>query len=228
MAEPDNKKTSKSTDAKQVIETCRAMNRLGVNQGKAGNVSVKFRDGMLITPSGVDYDAMTAGSIVFINADAEWAGNWSPSSEWRMHHDIYRARPEAGAIVHAHSVHCTALACLHRSIPPFHYMVAVAGGDDIRCAGYATFGTQALSDTMLSALEGRTACLLANHGMICFASDLNGALALAVEVETLATQYLKALQIGDPVLLKPKQMAEALEKFKTYGDQPEQQRKDSK
>ncbi len=212
---------SRAAAAKSVVDACRRMNELGINQGKAGNVSVRCEGGMLISPSGVAYDKLTPTKIVQVSESGEAAGSWRPSSEWRMHHDIYRTRQEAGAVVHTHSVNCTALACLRQPIPPFHYMIAVAGGSDIRCASYATFGTQKLSDNMLSALKGRTACLLANHGMICFAEDIEKALALAVEVEALAAQYLAALSAGAPVLLSRKQMAKAKEAFRSYGEQPE-------
>ena len=149
--------------------------------------------------------------------DGEARGSLLPSSEWRFHRDIYVARADAHAIVHTHAPFATSLACLHRGIPPFHYMVAVAGGNDIRCAPYATFGTQELSDHALAALAGRDACLLANHGMIALGASLAKALALAVEVETLAEMYWRALQIGEPVLLSDAEMDVVLEKFRTYG-----------
>ena len=149
--------------------------------------------------------------------DGEARGALLPSSEWRFHRDIYAARADAHAIVHTHAPFATSLACLHRGIPPFHYMVAVAGGTDIRCAPYATFGTQALSDHAVAALAGRRACLLANHGMIAVGASLERALALAVEVETLAEMYWRALQIGEPVLLPDAEMDVVLEKFATYG-----------
>lgn len=200
------------------------MGRAGINQGTAGNVSVRAGNGCLITPSGVPYEAMTPGQVVRIDAGGRVQGsprsaaaNLAPSSEWRMHADIYARFDAAGAVVHAHPPHATALACHGRGIPAFHYMVAVGGGPDIRCASYATFGTAALSRHMLDALEGRRACLLANHGMICFGADLDAALALAVEVETLARQYLLALTIGEPPRLDEAQMAEVLEKFRHYG-----------
>jgi len=207
---------------RRILDTCRAMNASGVNQGKAGNISARFGDGMLITPSGVSYDAMKPMDMVYMTLDGAplHAGQMLPSSEWRMHGDIYAARPEAQAVVHAHPTYCAALACLRRGIPAFHYMVAVAGGRDIRCSDYATFGTEDLSKTMIAALEDRKACLLANHGMICFDSDLSRALGLAVEVETLARQYHQAMQIGDPVILDDAEMDRVLEKFKTYGKQP--------
>ena len=201
----------------KIIAACREMNALGINQGTSGNVSARVEGGFLITPSGVPYDEMTPDQMVEMDLEGGHRGDLAPSSEWRMHRDIYRDRPEAGAVVHTHATFCTALACLRREIPAFHYMVAVAGGTDIRCADYATFGTQALSDEMLKALEGRRACLLANHGMICFAPDLGKALALAVEVETLARQYWHARQAGDPVLLSDEEMTTVLECFESYG-----------
>lgn len=209
--------------AQAVIDAALAMNAAGINQGKSGNVSARAEDGaaMLITPSGIAYDDLTPEAIVRVRlADGAAEGDLLPSSEWRMHRDIYAAREEAGGIVHTHAPHCTALSCRREGIPAFHYMVAVAGGTDVRCAPYATFGTQALSDHMLAALEGRTACLLANHGMIGFAADPAKALALAVEVEALARQYLLARQLGEPHILSEAEMAEVLEKFKTYGKQP--------
>lgn len=206
--------------SRQIIDTCLAMNASGVNQGTSGNISARFGDGMLITPSSVPYTALKPMDIVLVALTGEAEpGQLKPSSEWRMHADIYRARPEAQAVLHAHPTHCTALACRREGIPPFHYMVAVAGGADIRCSDYATFGTEALSETMITALKGRKACLLANHGMICFETTLGRALGLAIEVETLARQYLAARQIGDPVLLSDAEMAEVIEKFKTYGKQ---------
>ena len=203
-----------------VIDTARRMNALGINQGTSGNVSVRTGKGFLITPSGVPYDDLTPEAIVEMDfdtsADGGHEGPHRPSSEWRFHRDILAARPELGAIVHTHSPHATTLACLGRGIPAFHYMVAVAGGASIRCAPYATFGTQALSDRALAALAGRKACLLANHGMIATDQSLDAALALAVEVEALAGQYWRALQIGEPNLLSDEEMAVVLEKFKTY------------
>jgi L-fuculose-phosphate aldolase len=207
-----------------IIDTCLAMNRLGINQGTAGNVSVRTKGGCLITPSGADYELLRAGDVIEISLDGEIlesrAGGGRvgrPSSEWRMHVDIYAGFPNAQAVVHAHPPYSTALACHRRGIPAFHYMVAVAGGDDIRCADYATFGTAALSENMLRALEGRSACLLANHGMICFGSDLRDALKRAVEVENLAKQYLLSLGIGEPVELDSGQMREVVDRFRGYG-----------
>jgi len=199
-----------------VIAAARAMNALGINQGSSGNVSVRAGKGFLITPTALPYDATTPDDIVAVALDGSHRGPRRPSSEWRFHRDIYAARPDAGAVVHTHAVHATALACLHKPIPRFHYMVAMAGGDDIRCAPYATYGTQELSDHALAALDGRKACLLANHGMIALGADLDRAMALAVEVETLARQYLAALQVGTPKLLTKKEMAVVIAKFTDY------------
>ena len=199
-----------------LVAAARSMNGLGINQGSSGNVSVRAGRGFLITPTALPYDATTPDDIVAMDLDGSHRGARRPSSEWRFHRDIYAERPDAGAVVHTHAVHATALACLRKPIPRFHYMVALAGGEDIRCAPYATYGTQELSDHALAALKGRKACLLANHGMIALGPNLDAALALAVEVETLAHQYLLALQSGAPKLLTRAQMAQALEKFADY------------
>lgn len=195
----------------------------GLNQGTSGNVSVRSRAGFLITPSGQNMAALTADDMVEMGMDGgvvgEVVGAGKPSSEWRFHRDIYAAFPEAEAVVHAHSPFAVALACLRRDIPAFHYMVAMAGGVDIRCAAYATFGTQALSDAVLLALQDRRACLMANHGLLAWGRNLPAALALANEVEALCGQYLRACQIGEPVLLSDVEMQEVLEKFKDYGKQ---------
>jgi L-fuculose-phosphate aldolase len=204
----------------QIIATALEMNTCGLNRGKSGNVSARCSDGFLVTPSGLAYEATRPEDIVAMTLDGAAHGALAPSSEWRFHRDIYATRPEVGAVVHAHSPFATTLACLGRDIPAFHYMVAVAGGKNIRCAGYATFGTQQLADHALGALQGRKACLLANHGMIAVASSLRAALALAVEVEALCEQYWRALQIAPPNLLSDAEMEVVLAKFATYG-QPE-------
>ena len=206
--------------SRNVIESCLAMNAQGINQGSAGNISVRFEDGFLITPSGIQYEQLQPENIVFIDMEGNSEDPLAPSSEWRMHRDIYVNRPQAGAVLHAHSIFATALSCLRLDIPAFHYMVAVAGGSDIRCADYALFGTQALSDNMLTALVNRRACLLGTHGMICYHDNLDQALGLGVEIETLAKQYWYARQAGDPVILDQAQMSEVLERFESYGKQP--------
>ncbi len=196
-----------------IISCAQKMNELRINRGTSGNVSARTAAGFLITPSGLSYEAMLPEDIVAIAPGGEAHGTRKPSSEWRFHRDIYAARPEVEGIVHAHSPFATTLACVGRGIPAFHYMVPVAGGYDIRCAEYATFGTQELSDRALAALEGRRACLLANHGMIAVGASLEAALALAVEVEALAEQYWAALQIGEPKLLSDDEMAIVLAKW---------------
>jgi L-fuculose-phosphate aldolase len=202
---------------KEIIATALKMNALGINRGKSGNVSARWKGGFLVTPSGLPYESTKPADIAFIDENGESKGRRAPSSEWRFHHDIYRHKADAGAVVHTHSSFATTLACLEKSVPAFHYMVAVAGGNSIRCAPYATFGTQALSDLALAALKDRKACLLANHGMIATGQCLAAALALAVEVEALCEQYWRTLQIGQPNLLSDDEMVVVLEKFKTYG-----------
>ncbi len=207
----------------RLIDTARRMAPANLNRGAAGNLSVRTRerdvDGYLITPSGMDYDMLMPEDIVFMPLDGPPAGRRKPSSEWRFHHNIYVARPEAGAILHAHSPFASSLACLRRGIPPFHYMIARFGGDTIRCADYATFGTQELSDSALIALRERCACLLASHGMLVFGQTLEQAFALGVELEALCEQYWRACQLGQPVLLDAGEMAIVLEKFAAYGQQ---------
>lgn len=205
-----------------IVDVCQRMNAFGINQGKSGNVSLRVTGGFLVTPSGMAYDAMKAADIVFMTVDGDVpAGQREPSSEWRFHRDIFATRPDANAVVHTHAMFATTLACLHKDIPAFHYMVAVAGGDSIRCAPYATFGTQALSDHALKALKGRQACLLANHGMIAVGDTLEDALSMAVDVEALAAQYWRALQIGKPKILPAAEMRRVLKKFESYGKRPD-------
>jgi len=211
----------------KLIATARRMAASGLNTGTAGNLSVRAEapgesgtgNGFLITPSGMDYAVLQPEDIVFMRLDGTYSGQRKPSSEWRFHRDLYAARPEAGAVLHAHSPFATSLACLRRDIPPFHYMIARFGGDSLRCANYATFGTQALSDAALTAMADRRACLLANHGMLVFGHDLDQALALGNELETLCEQYWRACQLGAPVLLDAAEMATVLEKFGGYGQQ---------
>jgi len=204
---------------RHLIETAARMNRCGINQGTSGNLSIRHESGMLITPSGMPYATLELADIVFVDEYGAHHGPRLPSSEWRIHHDIYQARADTAAILHAHPTNCAALACLNEPIPAFHYMVAVAGGRDIRCARYATFGTQDLSNHVLKALQDRKACLMANHGLICLAGDLDKALALAIEVEQLAQTYLHCLSVGSPVILDDEEMDRVLLKFKSYGIQ---------
>jgi len=203
-----------------LIDAGRRMNASGINRGHAGNLSVRVADGFLITPTGMAYEDLLVEDIVLMAADGSLAeGQRKPSSEWFFHRDIYRARADAGAIVHLHSPYATALACTRRSIPAFHYMIAEAGGVDIRCAAYATFGTQALADAAVAALAGRQACLLANHGQIALGPDIDRALEMAHAVEDLARQYCLTLQIGGPVSLDDAEMERILKKFEDYGRQ---------
>jgi L-fuculose-phosphate aldolase len=211
-----------------MIETARRMIGTGLNQGTSGNIGHRVEDGFLVTPSGMDYAGLVPADIVLMRFDGTPEGRRLPSSEWRFHRDILAARPEVNVVLHAHSMFCTTLACLGRDIPAFHYMVAVAGGESVRCAPYATFGTEALSRHAVAALEGRKACLLANHGMIAIGDTLAGTLKLAVEVETLAAMYWRTLQLGEPRILDASEMGRVLEAFKTYGKQAAPRRANAK
>ncbi len=204
---------------RQLIATARAMQPAGLNRGTAGNVSVRDGDGFLITPTGMPYANLEAEDIPRMAFDGSHQGRRKPSSEWRFHRDLYAARPEFGAVLHAHSPFAVSLACLRLEIPPFHYMIARFGGDTVRCADYAIFGSQALSDAALRAMEGRSACLLANHGLLVAGRDLDQALALAIELEELCEQYWRACQLGQPVLLGKTEMDEVIDKFRSYGQQ---------
>lgn len=208
--------------AAAVLATARALNACGINRGTAGNVSMRWPSAAgdcIITPTGMSYDDCSAEDMVKVGADGTASGRRMPSSEWRFHRDIYAARPEAGAIIHTHAPFATALACQVMDIPPFHYMIARFGGATVRCAAYATFGTQALSDAMLVALHERRACLMAHHGMTVFGGDLDEALALAIELESLCEQYWRVLQLGVPQLLPADEMERVICKFGSYGQQ---------
>lgn len=206
----------------QLLDISRQLSALGLNRGTSGNVSVRVNDdngqpGFLITPSGMPIDQMTVEDMVWMDFSGKWVGSRQPSSEWRFHLDILLQKPGVNAVVHTHSMFATTLSTFRRDIPPFHYMIALAGGDSIRCAPYALFGSQLLSDHALAALYDRKACLLANHGMIAIGETLDKALQIAVEVETLCEQYLRALQVGEPHLLTHEEMQEVQNKFKGYG-----------
>lgn len=190
---------------------------LGLSQGTAGNVSVRCGDGFLVTPSGIPAERLRPEDIVPMSWDGHCNHPLAPSSEWRFHRDILAARPEFAAVVHAHPTYCTAFALCGRTIPAVHYMIAAAGGPTIRCAPYAPYGTQELSDAALAALEDRSGCLLANHGMISAGSNLAKALWLAVEMEALCHQYAVALQVGAPVILSDDEIWRTVERFKSYG-----------
>jgi L-fuculose-phosphate aldolase len=212
------------TDLRQgIVDTCQEMNRNGLNQGTSGNLSHRIPGGMLITPTSLPYERMRADDVVAMDFAANYAGNHRPSSEWRFHRDILKARDDVNVVLHTHSTFSTILAVHERGIPCFHYMVAVAGGNDIRCSPYACFGTQALSDHAVTALEGRNACLLGHHGLIVTARTFEKALWLAVEVETLAKMYVHALAIGEPPHLSEAEMAQVPEPMKRmgYGQAPD-------
>lgn len=203
-----------------IIDKCLWMNAAGLNQGTSGNISARWGEVMLITPSATPYEALEPDMLAAMPLDGEngaWKGPLKPSTEWRFHRDILRSRPDAGAVVHTHAPYATALAVARKPIPAVHYMIAAFGGSDIRCADYATFGTEALSQAALRALEGRAACLLANHGMIAVGPDLEKAMWLAVELETLARQYHDALVIGGPVLLSEVEIEQTRQSFSSYG-----------
>ncbi len=211
---------------KSIVAAARLMSSRGLSPGRSGNISARCHTGMLITPTAMPYDDMRDTDIVYVDDDPDddsgIGGSWrsdgrAPSSEWRFHLAAYHQRPDQHAIVHTHSLNATALACAHKSIPPFHYMVAVAGGRDIPCVPYATFGTDALARLVAQGLSSHNACLMANHGQIAIGCSVSAALDLAFEVETLAAQYIKVLQLGEVHLLDAAEMDLMIEKFKTYG-----------
>ncbi len=201
----------------ELVHMANKLEALSLSHGTSGNLSARYGEGFLITPSGFGADGLTENDIVFVNLSGKSCGRWQPSSEWLFHRDIYVERPEFGAIVHTHSNAATTLACLRRDIPPFHYMLALLGGDSLRCASYATFGTQALSDNALVAMKDRRACLLANHGMIAAGKNLADAFKYTVEVENLSELYMRALAVGEPVLLTSDEFADAQRQFEGYG-----------
>ena len=209
--------TNDRAKRQSIVSACLQMNTLGINQGTSGNISLRHGDGMLITPTSTPYEAMQPEQIVFMNLDGTLDAKQRPSSEWRFHRDILKARPEINAVVHAHPPYATMLAIMGLSIPPVHYMIACAGGDTIRCSPYATFGTQELSEHAVTALEDRSACLLAHHGMIAIGPSLAKAMWLAVEVETLARQYHGCLQIGTPPLLSKAEIDNVRGRMAGYG-----------
>src|SRR3712207_1446792 len=205
----------------KMADICRRMNSSGVNQGTSGNLSARTDSGFLITPTSLPYERMGPDDIVEMDFDGTYAGRHRPSSEWRFHRDILRSRYDVNVVLHCHSIYATTLAVHHKPIPSFHYMTAVAGGTDIRCSPYATYGTQQLSQNALEALEGRLACLLGQHGQISLGRNLEHALWLAIEVETLSRLYVQALTLGDPPILPDDEMARVLRQMqKRSYDQP--------
>lgn len=215
---PSIERTDETAARRAIIETALAMSHSGLSPGRSGNVSCRWQDGMLITPSGMSYDEITPAGIVFVDAEGHVnANSRKPSSEWHFHLAAYAARPDRHAVVHTHSLHATVLACAHKSIPAFHYMVAVAGGADIPLVPYATFGTPELAHHVAAGLKDRDACLMANHGQIAIGPNLDAALELAHEVEILAGQYAKVLALGTAHIIPEDQMKIVLAKFKAYG-----------
>ncbi|MDG6894433.1 L-fuculose-phosphate aldolase [Volucribacter amazonae] len=209
---------NRSILAKKIIETCLAMTKLGLNQGTAGNVSVRYQNGMLITPTGMPYELMTEESIVYVDEFGKYEQGKLPSSEYLFHLAVYKTRSDIGAVVHNHSVNCAALSILNKGIPPIHYMIAVSGTDHIPCIPYATFGTAKLAEYVAAGIKQSKAILLAHHGLIAAEQNLDKALWLANEVEVLAKWYLMLLATGEQIpLLSQEEMAIVLEKFKSYG-----------
>lgn len=204
---------------RRLVDVSRQLVASGLNRGTSGNAGVRLGDGLLVTPSGVPADELSPEDMVALDFSGQVHGNGRPSSEWRLHRDVLAARPDVHAVIHTHAPFATSLACLGQDVPPFHYMIAVAGGRTIRCAAYALFGTQALSDQAVLALQARKACLLANHGMVALGCDLNEALALSIEVESLCEMYWRACQLGAPQILSDAQMDEVIARFKHYGRQ---------
>jgi L-fuculose-phosphate aldolase len=208
----------------EMVATCRKMNASGINQGTAGNLSVRHKDGFLITPSSLPYETMQPEDLVEMGWDGTYIGR-RPSSEWRFHRDILARRQDIDVVLHCHSVYATTVACHHKTIPAFHYMVGVMGGTTLRCAAYATYGTQALSDAAIAALEDRMACLLGQHGQISLGKNLDAALWMAIEVETLSRMYVQALTLGDPPILSDAEMERVIGQMKrmSYGLGPEEE-----
>lgn len=206
----------------QLLNISQQLVSMGLNRGSSGNASVRANDaegkaGFLITPSGMAANKMTPADMVWMDFAGNAVGERQPSSEWRFHLDILRSKPQVNAVIHTHSLYATTFSTFRKDIPPFHHMIALAGGDSIRCAPYALFGSQQLSDNAIEALKDRKACLLANHGMISVGETLEKALDITQEVETLCEQYLLALQVGEPHILTQQEMMDVVEKFKFYG-----------
>ena len=211
------KKSKIMKEAEQVIKYALLLNSENLSVLRSGNISIRYKNGFLITPSGVKYSSLKSEDIVYVSLDGKYdRGKLKPSSEWRFHKDIYKNKGDANAIVHAHSTHATAVSTHGKSIPAFHYMVALAGGNDIKCAKYATFGTEELSKNIIKALENRKACLMSNHGQVAYEKSLDKAFELAQEIENICQQYINALRIGNPKILSENEMNKILEKIKNY------------
>lgn len=202
-----------------MIATCRRMNAANLNIGSAGNLSVRIEGGLLVTPTGIPYDVMRPEQIVEMDDQGRYYGHYLPSSEWRFHYDILRARPDVNVVLHSHATACAILACCRMDLPAIHYMVGVTGGKMVKCSGYAPFGTQELSEQALAALEDRLACLLGNHGVIALGKTTTAAFNVLQEVEHLARIYIGTLQLGRGVVLGDADMDVVLKRFKSYGQQ---------
>ena len=205
----------------EIIKFAQKLNSTNLSPLRSGNISLKAQnnneEGFLITPSGKKYDSLKADDIVFVSLEGRYdEKGLQPSSEWRFHKDIYLKKTDAKAVVHAHSPHATAVSSHNKDIPAFHYMIALAGGDNIKCAKYATFGTQELSDNIIEALENRKACLMSNHGQVAYGENLSSAFELAEEVENICHQYINAIKLGEPKILSSSEMDVILEKVKNY------------
>ncbi len=201
----------------EIIKFSKMLNSKKLSALRSGNISIRYKDGFLITPSGKKYSSLKNKDIIFVTLKGEYdKRKGKPSSEWKFHQDIYLNKKAANAIVHAHSTNATAISVHNKVIPAFHYMVALAGGEDIKCAKYATYGTRQLSKNILKALKNRKACLISNHGQIVFDENLPKAFELAEEVENLSLQYITALKIGRPKILSKKEMNKVLVKSKNY------------
>ncbi len=209
----------------EIIDRCREMNANGINQGTSGNISARFGDRMLISPSAIPYDQLKPEMITSmpLDGDGAWEGPAKPSTEWRFHFSLLQERADANAVVHAHPTYCTTLAIARKEIPACHYMIAAFGGNNVRCAPYATFGTEELSTYAIEAMKERTACLLANHGMIAIGDNLAKAMWRTVELETIARQYFLSLQVEGTVILSKAQIDETIAGFSTYGLQTEKE-----
>lgn len=202
-----------------LVAAVRRLDALGLNRGSTGNASVRGTGdaaGFWITPTGMGADNLAVDDLVWIAGDGKVQGAWQPSSEWPFHRSIYAARADLAAVVHVHSINATALACLRRELPAFHYMVAIAGGNNVPCTAYHLYGTEALSQAVTEAFRERHACLMANHGLVAGGMSIGHAMKVAIEVEALCETYLKALAVGEPARLTREQMAEVIEKFRTY------------
>ncbi|MBN9551603.1 MAG: class II aldolase/adducin family protein [Alphaproteobacteria bacterium] len=203
-----------------LVDAVRAIASKGLNSGTSGNISLRSgAGGMLITPTGIAPEKLDQAAMVEMTLDGDWDGEIRPSSEWNMHAAIYKAFPQAQAVVHAHPDHCVALSCLRQGLPPFHYMIASFGGDDVPCSDYAPFGTAELAQVVVRALAQRNTCLIANHGMIAYGPDLATAVARTEKLETLARQYMLASMLGRPVMLTDDELSVVKNRYKTYGQQ---------